>query len=61
MRSISSRNFQRDGGTAEGKVGISGDDGQKIVEIVRDASGEAANRFHLSRLLQLRFQYVCVP
>ena len=32
------------------------DHGEQVVEIVRDAAGQMAERFHLLRLLQLRFQ-----
>ena len=34
------------------EVGRGADDGQQIVEIVRDAAGQLADRFHLLRLAQ---------
>ena len=37
---------------AQREVEIADDDGEQIVEVVRDAAGEAADRFHLLRLAQ---------
>ena len=52
--------IERDGRTAERKIGVAGDDGEEIVEIVRDSAGEASHRFHFSRLLQAGFPEFCV-
>ena len=35
---------------------VARDDGEKVVEVVGDATGELANGFHLLRLLQLRLE-----
>ena len=35
------------------QLGVAGDDGQQVVEVVRDAAGEPADGFHLHRLRQL--------
>ncbi len=35
------------------ELGIAGDDGQQVVEVVRDAAGEPADRLHLHRLREL--------
>ena len=37
---------------AQREVGVADDRGQQIVEVVRDAAGEPADRFHLLRLAQ---------
>ena len=37
---------------AQRKIEVADDRGQQIVEVVRDAAGEAADRFHLLRLAQ---------
>src|SRR5208282_1307022 len=42
--------------TLEQKLGVAGDHHQQVVKVVRDAAGEAADRFHLLRLTQLQFQ-----
>ena len=39
------------------QLGHADDDGQQIVEIVRDAAGHLPDRFHLLRLAQLPFQH----
>ena len=39
--------------TLEREAGESEDGGQQVVEVVRDAAGEPADRFHLLRLLEL--------
>ena len=38
------------------QLAVAGDDGQQIIEIVRHAAGQHADRFHLLRLPQLIFQ-----
>ena len=50
--------FERAGtwSAVEREFGIAGDDGQKIVEVVSDASGEAADGIHLLRLAELRLE-----
>ena len=35
------------------ELGVAGDDGQQVVEVVRHAAGEPADRLHLHRLRQL--------
>ena len=40
----------------EQKFGITGNHHQQIVEVVRDAAGEAADGFHFLRLTELHFQ-----
>ena len=37
-------------------VAVAGDDGQQVIEIVRDAAGEPPDRFHLLRLAELLFE-----
>ena len=37
-------------------VGVTGDDREQVVEVVRDAAGQLAERFHLLRLEQLLLQ-----
>ena len=48
------RHLVRQLGLEEARV--AGDDGQQVVEIVRDAAGHPADDFHLLRLAQLRFE-----
>ena len=38
------------------QLGVAEDRGQEIVEVVGDAAGELADRIHLLRLDQLRFE-----
>ena len=38
------------------QLAVAGDDGEQIVEVVRDAAGEAADRLELLRLMELRFE-----
>ena len=38
------------------ELAVAGDRGQEVVEVVRDAAGEAADRLHLLRLAQLRLE-----
>ena len=45
---------------AREQLHVADDDGQQIVEIVRDAAREAADRFHLLALPQLRFELTFV-
>ena len=40
----------------EQKLGVAFDDHQKIVEVVRDAAGKAADGFHFLRLAELIFE-----
>src|SRR5260221_10053546 len=44
----------------QGHLKVTFDDGQKIIEIVRDASGEPAHRLDLAGLLQLVFEQLAV-
>ena len=37
-------------------LGVADDRGQQVVEVVRDAAGQAADRFHLLRVAQLLFE-----
>ena len=39
----------------EQQVGVAEDRGEQVVEVVRDAAGEPADRFHLLRLPELLF------
>ena len=48
--------FWRNRGTAKRQFGVSGDDRQKVVEVMSDAAGEAPDRLHFTGLLELRFQ-----
>ena len=48
----------RVGVAADQKLAVAGDRGQQVVEVVRDATGEAADSFHLLRLAQLYLQLV---
>ena len=48
----------RVGVAADQKLAVAGDRGQQVVEVVRDAAGEAADRLHLLRLAQLYLQLV---
>ena len=41
---------------AQHELGVRADDHQQIVEVVRDAAGEAAHDLELLRVLQLRFE-----
>ena len=41
----------------EQKLGVAGDHHQQVVEVVGDAAGEAADRFHLLRLTELQLQH----
>src|SRR5208282_2952926 len=43
--------------TLEQKLGVAGDHHQQVVKVVRDAAGEAADRFHFLRLTQLQLQH----
>jgi len=43
--------------TFEQKLGIAGDHHQQVVEVVGDATGEAADRLHFLRLAELQLQY----
>jgi hypothetical protein len=47
------------------QIGVADDGGQQVVEIVGDATGEPADRFHLLRMLQLFVPVVqqtrCLP
>ena len=40
----------------EQKLGVAGDHHQQVIEVVRDAAGEAADRFHFLRLTELQLQ-----
>ena len=40
----------------EQELGVAGDDHQEVVEVVRDAAGEAADGFHFLRLAELLLQ-----
>ena len=41
-------------------VAIAGDDGQQVVEIVGDSSGEPPDRLHLLRLAELLFETIAL-
>ena len=51
-----SANFKRHRRTAERQIRVAGDDGQQVIEIVRDAAGQTADRLHFAGLLKLRFK-----
>ena len=45
---------------AEGELRVAGDRGQRVVQVVRDAAREPADRFHLLRLPELILELTAV-